>query len=39
VCDRFIELAWIRRRPRDRSVILTDEGVTRLAALGVVFEP
>jgi DNA-binding transcriptional ArsR family regulator len=39
VCDRFIELAWIRRRPRDRSVILTDEGVTRLAALGIVFEP
>jgi DNA-binding transcriptional ArsR family regulator len=35
VCDRFVELAWIRRRPRERSVILTDEGATQLAALGV----
>ena len=36
VCDRFIELAWIRRRPRDRSVILTDDGATQLAALGIL---
>jgi len=39
VCDRFIDLAWIRRRPRERSVILTDEGVKRLTALGIELEP
>jgi DNA-binding transcriptional ArsR family regulator len=35
LCDRFIELAWIRRRPGGRSVILTEEGARGLAALGI----
>jgi DNA-binding transcriptional ArsR family regulator len=40
VCDRLIELAWIRRRPGGRAVILTDEGTERLASsLGVELEP
>jgi DNA-binding transcriptional ArsR family regulator len=39
VCDRLIELAWIRRRPGGRAVILTDEGTERLASsLGVELE-
>jgi len=33
VCDRLIELAWIRRRPGGRAVILTGEGVERLTSL------
>lgn len=39
LCDRFIELAWIRRRPGGRSVILTDEGANQLATLGIEREP
>jgi DNA-binding transcriptional ArsR family regulator len=39
VCDRFIELAWIRRRPNGRTVILTDEGARQLATLGIELEP
>lgn len=40
VCDRLIELAWIRRRPGGRTVILTDEGAQQLAAtLGIELEP
>jgi DNA-binding transcriptional ArsR family regulator len=40
VCDRLFELAWIRRCPGGRAVILTDEGKERLAAsLGVELEP
>jgi DNA-binding transcriptional ArsR family regulator len=39
VCDRLIELAWIRRRAGGRTVILTDEGRRRLASsLGVELE-
>ena len=39
VCDRLIELAWIRRRPGGRAVILTGEGVERLtSSLGVELE-
>jgi DNA-binding transcriptional ArsR family regulator len=39
MCDRFIELTWIQRRPGGRTVVLSDEGRQRLASsLGVELE-
>jgi DNA-binding transcriptional ArsR family regulator len=39
VCDRFIDLAWIRRRPGGRAVVLTDEGIEQfVSSLGVKLE-
>jgi DNA-binding transcriptional ArsR family regulator len=35
LATRFFELGWIRRRDRNRSVELTNEGRTRLSDLGV----
>ena len=38
ICDRFVELGWVRRRPAGRAVLLTDHGAKGLAGLGIELE-
>ena len=35
VLSALLNLGWLTRRPRDRSLSLTETGATRLAALGI----
>ena len=35
ICDRFVELGWVRRRPAGRAVLLSDHGAKGLAGLGI----